>query len=406
MNTTSIGNAYENRVFSYFSSLVEREELPSCSQKHSKLFLHKKYQCVGFSREIDADISIETYNPIADTDTWSSLVIIECKCYNHTVDISDYDEFCKKLELISAYGVKGIMVTTKGFSSTTIDMARKMHIGLVVMSDEKIDWLVSRDINVESEHMMAILRGENSLGRIPIVYSNGTFLHTIDLLNNFGVVTTTEKLVTIPYLTTEAIIAKVNDLLSHFSCLPHDISGEVWAKYFPNYRIGFETMGNGIYAKLDPVTNRIWLSNDLIKDEHRRNFSLAHEIGHLCLHISLLKQFGAYTEGQTSDYYHYLSETMQKRIEFQANTFASFLLMPDKWFLPAVNSLFQKYSITTGRLYLDNQPCNISEVNAITFELSRQFSVSMEAVKIRLKKASLMIEDKSHQPKRIRNLFR
>lgn len=404
MNTTSIGNAYEDRVFSYFSSLIQQEDIPSL-QKHSKLFKHKKYQCTAYSREIDTDISIETYNPIANSAGWSSLIIIECKCYNHTVDISDYDEFCKKLDYISEYGIKGIMVTTKGFSSTTIEMARKMHIGLVVMSDERIDWLVSRDINVESEHLMTILRGENSLGRIPIVYNNGTFLHTIDLLDNYGAATSVKNLVTIPFLTAEAIKVIVNNLLSSFTIQPQDISGEVWARFFPDYRIGFENMGNRVYAKLDPARKLLWLSNDLINDEHRRNFSLAHEIGHLCLHLSLFLHLGVYVEGQASDYYHYLSETMQKRMEYQANTFASFLLMPDKWFLPSIRCLFQKYSITTGKLYLDNQPCNINDVRLITSELSKQFSVSIQAVKIRLKNSSLLIEDKSHQPNRIRNLF-
>lgn len=345
MNTTSIGNAYEDRVFSYFSSLIQQEDIPSL-QKHSKLFQHKKYQCAAYSREIDTDISIETYNPIANSEGWSSLIIIECKCYNHTVDISDYDEFCKKLGYISEYGIKGIMVTTKGFSSTTIEMAQKMHIGLVVMSDERVDWLVSRDINVESEHLMAILRGENSLGRIPIVYSNGTFIHTIDLLKDYGAVTSVQDFVTIPYLETEAIKNIANELLSSFSFPPQDLSGEIWARKFPDYRIGFESMGNRIYAKLDPAKKILWLSNNLINDDHRRNFTLAHEIGHLCLHLSLFLQLGIYVEGQASDYYyHYLSEIMQKRMEYQANTFASYLLMPDKWFLPYVRGLFHNSSL-------------------------------------------------------------
>lgn len=133
---------------------------------------------------------------------------------------------------------------------------------------------------------------------------------------------------------------------------------------------------------------------------------MAHEIGHLCLHVLLFQQLGTYVEGQATEYYHYLSETMQKRIEYQANTFASFLLMPDKWFLPSVQSLFQERSITTGRLFLDNQSCNIYDVRYVTMELSKQFSVSVQAVKFRLMNASLLIEDKSYQPNRIRNLLK
>ena len=93
MNTTKIGTNFENRVFKLFSSLLENDELSFVSQKYSKIYQHKKYQCIGYDREIDFDITIETYNPNSTQEEWSSLVVIECKCLSHTMDISDLDEF-------------------------------------------------------------------------------------------------------------------------------------------------------------------------------------------------------------------------------------------------------------------------------------------------------------------------
>lgn len=405
MNTTSKGSAYEDNVYEYFSSLIENDESALPTQNRSKIFRHRKYQCVGYSREIETDISIEIYNPMAKSDSWSTLVVVECKCYNHIVDIADYDEFCKKLNLISDTAVKGIMVTTKGFSKTTIEMARKMHVGLIVMSDEKKDWLVSRDINIEPECMMDVLCGEKDLGLIPIVYYDGTFSHPIDLLIAFNVVPTTYNFFSIPQLSKEAIIEVVNKELYMFHSRPDDISREIWAKSYSDYQISFGEMTNGIYAKLDPETKILRLSNELIADRKRKNFTLAHEIGHLHLHIDLFKQFGQYQEGRSTGYYAFLTDGMQKRLESQANTFASYLLMPDKWFLPEVCRLFKQYSITKNRLYLDKQPCNRMDTHLVLSALSDQFFVSKQAVKYRLMNAGLLIEDSSYSPIRIRSLF-
>ena len=108
------------------------------SKKHSKIFQHKNYKCAGLNRVIDFDITIETYNPNCNQQEWSSLVIIECKCLSHTVDISDLDEFETKMKKISDSGIKGIMVTTKGFTSNSIEQAKKAHIAWYYQRNNKI----------------------------------------------------------------------------------------------------------------------------------------------------------------------------------------------------------------------------------------------------------------------------
>lgn len=57
INTTRIGADFENRVFKLFSSLLQEEKLSFVAKKHSKIFQHKKYKCVGLDRTIDFDIT-------------------------------------------------------------------------------------------------------------------------------------------------------------------------------------------------------------------------------------------------------------------------------------------------------------------------------------------------------------
>ena len=85
-------------------------------------------------------------------------------------------------------------------------------------------------------------------------------------------------------------------------------------------------------------------------------------------------------------------------MEYQANIFASYLLMPNIPFYAEVAKLFDKYRIRTGRLYHDYQPCNIHDCNIITGLLSAKFNVSKEAVIVRLKRANLYKEGDSCNP--------
>jgi len=75
----------------------------------------------------------------------------------------------------------------------------------------------------------------------------------------------------------------------------------------------------------------IYVDNDRYLDERYRNrlkFSLAHEMGHFILHKEVYKNFNI--KGW-NDYYKLLKEFPQEQygyLEFQANNFANYLLVP------------------------------------------------------------------------------
>ena len=92
-------------------------------------------------------------------------------------------------------------------------------------------------------------------------------------------------------------------------------------------------------------------------------------------------------------------------MEVQANSFASYMLMPQTRLINEVNRIFKLMNIRTGRFYLDNQMCNIKEVETALRSLSDTFNVSKEAMKYRLIKEGLLI-DNSKGPKRINQIFK
>ena len=403
MNTTTIGTEFEKKVYQYLEVLLKTEKLPNASSKYSKIFYHKKYICGRSGRAIETDISIETYNPYAgNQEQWSTLIVIECKCYNSKMNIADYDEFRRKLTDISEYGVKGIIVTTKGFSQTNIELAGKEKIALVVFSDQNFNWLVGRCLNKYPEQLMPILKGEQSVGLNPISYYEGHFFSTPNLLNVLDVALKTRYEYYIPFLSSEELKKKAKEIYQLRPLQTNDVAGEVLAKNFPMIEVRYDNLSQGLLGTIDLRNNIITLSEDIISDTNRVHFTLAHEIGHLVLHRKFLrKEFSS-----VDDYIDIsiLSDKNIKRMEYQANVFGSYLLLPERKFYYEVALLFKEYSITKGRLYLDHQLCNRRNVSLILQRLSRKFQVSQQAIAIRLKNEKLLIEADNY-PKRIEEIL-
>lgn len=403
MNTTTIGTEFEKKVYQYLEVLLKTEKLPNASSKYSKIFFHKKYTYGRSGRKIETDISIETYNPfVKDQKQWSTLIVIECKCYNSKMNIADYDEFRRKLTDISEYGVKGIIVTTKGFSQTNIELAGKEKIALVVFSDQNFNWLVGRCLNKCPEQLMPILKGEQSVGLNPISYYEGHFFSTPNLLNVLDVALKTRHEYYIPFLSSEELKKKAKEIYQLRPLQTNDVAGEVLAKNFPMIEVRYDNLSQGLLGTIDLRNNIITLSEDIISDTNRIHFTLAHEIGHLVLHRKFLrKEFSS-----VDDYIDIsiLSDKNIKRMEYQANVFASYLLLPERKFYYEVALLFKEYSITKGRLYLDHQLCNRRNVSLILQRLSRKFQVSQQAIAIRLKNEKLLIEADNY-PKRIEEIL-
>ena len=291
------------------------------------------------------------------------------------------------------------MVTTSGFSDTEIDQARKSHLALVVFSDDSKNWIVSRNQNYLPEKQMTILKKGTDNGILPVVYNEGNFTNLPDLLVSSGLQLSNTRIVDVPYLSNENIKKIASNLYKNYIIQSKDIAGELIAKAYPSFRITTCDMPEGQLGTLSIRDQTITLSNAIITDSHRLHFTLAHELGHIVLHGSILTRmsdkFAEYDERFC------LANNIVKRLECQANLFASYILMPQNLLLNQVSVLFHKYGITTGRLWLDNQPCNIRDVNIILKSLSDFFDISKTTIKLRLIQEGLLYEDCKDSPQRL-----
>lgn len=138
-------------------------------------------------------------------------------------------------------------------------------------------------------------------------------------------------------------------------------------------------------------------------------FTLAHEIGHLILHSPILKERlkeKSDTENTLSLKYN-SSTKSSERLEVQANLFASYLLLPERLLVARMQMIFIEYRIHRKYLYLDRQPVNQREVFEILSKLSGEFQASIEAIRLRLIKLNLLIDNTDTSIKTlIRKYFR
>ena len=206
-------------------------------------------------------------------------------------------------------------------------------------------------------------------------------------------VTKKSKARTVPYK--QIVSSDINKDVYEFTC---PVCGEL-------HKITFEDFPKGVLGVLSLKHNIISLSNEIRNDNKRRNYTIAHEIGHIVLHSSFFDIIDKAYEYDDDNVSPIVSEEVYKRMEVQANLFASYLLIPEKKLFVYFNKILKDLNIHKKHLYLDSQPCNINDVNHALLKLSEHFNISKEAVKYRLKNEKLLIIE-NNEPQRIRSMFR
>lgn len=123
---------------------------------------------------------------------------------------------------------------------------------------------------------------------------------------------------------------------------------------------------------IEPIGERKELKEKMLR------FTIAHEIGHLVLHSDFIND-------HTSPAFHSkLPNKEKRRIEIQANLFASQLLMPEA----KIKKAFQFFSIKHN-IYFESKNLFENRKNLIQ-ELSKYFNVSNTAINYRLKGLNLV----------------
>lgn len=413
LNTTKKGDTFEKQVYDLLNELLLNDEL-FVNGKNSKIFWKKSYFSNKTKSNVEVDISIETY--LKDANEYSLLTIIECKNYSSSVVLNDIREFGSILNELGEHNTKGILITTSSFQKGAYEYAISSKVCLArVDINNEIDWISYRKdykSNVITDETIKQYLYSDSLEERNFFsfYNKKCFEKLPELLEELTIIDNYKNklgFLAVPYCSESKIDSDASnfprDLIYDDNFLNTDnLCNYLSSKY--QVKFTFDQLMNGnVLGKIcfDPL--EIFISNEIKNDIYRWRFTLAHEIGHLILHKDLLKK---YINEQTDDEDSLSSLSnnhiiINKRLEIQANKFASRLLLPQRPFMQIVKDYFIKENINKGYLYFDRQPVNIGLVYNLFRDLQYKFGVSKEVSKIRLIDLGLLIDATDISIKRI-----
>ncbi|HYF03983.1 MAG TPA: ImmA/IrrE family metallo-endopeptidase [Patescibacteria group bacterium] len=433
MNTTQIGDEFENKVFQIFNEELLQHRL-LITPENSNIYKKKGYYSRDRESDIIVDISIETFIP--NLNNYSLLTVIECKKYNHSVPVDDVEEFYSKLRQISGANAKGIMVSSNTFQKGALKFAQSNGIALVrILEEDKLHWILPRALTGYITYEQIEESRRNIYNGLTDEDFKSDYIDFYGLLNNHYTSSLKQLFEfllkdelptyednhanqsiqsrnfkkTVPFIERKEIEATCEEILKSVGYKEGEVpiyqvcnSLETTQKisFIFSEELGSDSRGFKVLGKItfNPIT--IYIANQANENQYRKKFTLAHELGHYFLNHSQFMYREIFSENDSEENnLNLIGLEDVKRLEWQANYFASNLLLPKDKFIEEFNQLLYKEEIKDrghGALFVDNTPWNVNNFFKITDSLMEKFQVSRKVIEIRLKQLNLLNDQRNN----------
>lgn len=437
MNTTQAGDEFELEVFNILSRDLEQGNL-WFNPKYSKIYRKKSYFSSKRNKKIVFDICIESYAP--NQETCSIRTIIECKNLSRPVEAAEIEEFYSKVTQVADLNVKGVFVSSSSFQETALNFAKASGIALIrILPGSNLTWILTRafsgpltnghEANIAETVYRALTDQSylhdyiNCFGTI-----NGQFTHSLwqvfsSLLSSIPsgpffagaeFSTPNRNFVHVEFIEERNIAMLCRPILQELEFFGYETPindivallkqrGEIEINYRES--LGRDISGNEIQGGISFNPTIIYISNHATTNMYSQKFTLAHELGHYFLKHDryILREFLSIrgNERWTPDESH--PEDI-KRLEWQANRFASHLLLPRDKLQKVFFDITCELDIRDrghGALFVDNQRDNLRNFYSVLGHIRNKFKVSDKAIEIALKSMRL-INDQRPVPERVK----
>lgn len=442
-SSTQKGGEFEDVVFELLKSELENGRFLGAPDRY-KIFQKKGYFSPIRNAEIIFDIAIEIYLP--GQETYSLLCIIECKNLSRPVDIDDAGEFYDNLSQIGLAGIKGIIACSSSFRQGTIDYSANRKIELLrVEDDQKLKWVLTRpahhvaSYNFGAESSTDALRSitdQDFLSDVFLIacnyeglYTNSVSLFLFSILRDTEqesldvddaiIVPPPEESLEVNFLSKEKIESKSTSLLNEVDYKGSQVVlSDILDHLGQHDRLEFvestedltTPRGSSILGSISFDPNQLTVYGDADLNSPRTRFTIAHELGHLMLEHGryLAKEYVAESDFISSGKQSLGIQGLE-RLEWQANTFAAYLLMPTEPLLKSFFELIGQYNLRNrghGWLFVDSQRDNLKNYFNVTDRLMDTFQVSRQALSIRLDRLGILNDSRSQPTQMASSLSR
>lgn len=402
MNSTAKGNALEDALYEYLLDEQRRGQFLYKTHHPDRCRIHRKknYYCKDRGGEVEFDVVIELYR--IGSQTPHSVVIFECKNYRSAVPETEVRDFSHKLRTLP-YVAKGVIVVSSRLQSGADSVARSNNIGIAKFDKHGLDVVADRRGHscFERSFVQSQIFQDNGAAKALkfSAFFDGNFFGTIRSFLMSLVPEATDGAsaessggpISVPYLHADRIKDAAQELLNgvNYRFGPVDLQ-EICRLLsidlqFTNSAVRDE---DGTFILGTANFDRRLIVINIHGNTHRERFTIAHEIGHFCLeHQTYLRSDNIIANdllmaSEASSGFNY------ERLEYQANMFASDLLLPDEAFRIATGVARDRLNMKNrgnGYIYVDDQPWNHADYFELLDNLSEHFQVSHQAVEIKLK---------------------
>lgn len=231
-----------------------------------------------------------------------------------------------------------------------------------------------------------------------------------------------------PRLRREDIDAKAEEVILHFDLQAFSrshspcyavVRGLAEVYHIPihfDQDLGYSVRGKKILGQFTFQPRQIAIDKVLPYDSPRFRWTLSHEVGHLVLHRKLNPKLISRDGPSFVDTRTELRFIRTARwsaldwVEWQANQFASALLLPRPVVLAAVCAAQLELNIPRpGSIYLDDQPCNLRDCIALLRRVAGRLNVSRSMLRFRLLHLGILTDarrsSRDHVQETLRALF-
>ena len=412
MDTVRIGNELEQAIFDLLKEQQNAGEYLIGTLPPDRCKIRRKPRYFSKEREADVefDVSIELRREKHLEP--QQIIIFECKNYSGGVPDSEIRDFSDKLSDIGRDNTKGVIVITSRLQSGAEKVARSRKLGIIKYDPYGLQFLAERRFtdNIKSKHAKASILGSSSRLRSLkfAAFFSGKYY---DNVRQFLTEVAGEKLeksevqilskTQFPFLRADDIESATSQLQAmtgyddgqvdlHKIC--EELSIDLAMSASPcDTQHEHEILGRADFANKQIV---IYAHGN----RKRERFTLAHEIGHFYLNHdkflrseTTVKQDLVVDERETKG-------NLINRMEYQANMFASHLLLPKFNLVRKVQELRIELDIRDrghGYIFVDNQPQNLSNYYLLLEATSEFFNTSSQVIEIRLKNLGCITDNRT-----------
>ncbi|MBX3596546.1 MAG: ImmA/IrrE family metallo-endopeptidase [Rhizobiaceae bacterium] len=410
MNSTNKGDVLENAFYSYLTDQQNRGELvfDTHPPQNCKIYKKKRYYCRERQGYVEFDVVIEVYGTRRTSP--SIYVIFECKNHRARISESRVTDFLHKIGRLFPHNSKGILVVTSKLQAGAENIARNAGIGIVKYNEHGFEIVADRKENTPFDQRFVhsqIFQVDNNTK--PLKFSgfhDGKYFASIaDLINSLdGKIAETpkrersSKRQSLPFLSFDQIKLTATQLLEQLGYTAGAVDVRKICQnlsidlQFSDRKVidaaGVAVLGSANFARKTIIVNPH-------SYEARERFTIAHEIGHFALGHGRYLRFETIAEEDLLVASEKPDDCDYGRLEYQANTFAAELLLPDQFFLHRTSQIRRDLEFKDrghGYIFVDDEYWNYIPYNELISRLSTYFEASKQAIEYKLKRSNLVTD--------------